>query len=438
MGLGRSQQHGGGLAGGGFDLVRALEQGHRQPGRFQAQAGRQLHDPAGVRVGDEQHVDPVGDFVAVGVRQEPFGRIDVGQVHLGLCAGARTARNRPRRRVRSQGRKHHLPVCARHDHGRHAREPQRQGVGLVGRTSGRVSGRRQALQSLEGIVGVGRDGELQLGAQPQVAVHVHHGPAEDWAARCGLHLRASLRPRARSGVRACPSLRARSGVRARSGLRASPGIHLGIPGRLGVDLRIGLQPTSQLVADLFERRSRRVAHPRQCARQRPRRPKEAVVAPAGHGQPADATRCQRCHCACAGCGFGRPERRPRQPRFRQGAAADRDPDAKPASARSGPALRAVLSSQAGPPRQRQIQCHGLEAQAGRDLGRRHAFCAGRLRSHHEGGAQAVGHSVLVFIQQKVAVAVAGRVDEQRRQVEVRDLVALTGDWPSRPEPRQQD
>ena len=394
--LGRSQQHGGGLVGGRLDLARTLEQGHRQPRGLEAQARGQVHGSERVRVGDEQHVDAVRDFVAVRIRQEPVVRIDVGQVHRLLRPGARTTRDRSRRRGRSQGRKRHLAVSQRQDDRRHAREPQRHGVVLGGGVSGTGSGGGQSLQPLEGAVGggVGQVGQLQAGAQPQVAVRVHQGPAKGRAPRCGLRPRVPVRVRSR------------------------------VSGRVAG--RVASRPFDQLDPDLPERRSRQAARVGQRARQRPRRPEKTVFVAADHGQPPPSARRERCRGAFAGARLGRPERRPRQPRFRQGAPADRE-------------SHAGVVAAARTARQGKVQRHGLEAQAGRDLCCRHALRAGRFGGEPEGDAQSVGNAVLVLVQQKAAVVAAGRDDEQRRQVEVLDLRVLTGKRrPDRNRHSQQD
>ena len=172
VGVVAADQHGGGLAGRGFDLVESPDDRHGESGGLQRHAGRQVGDALGAAARNDDHIDCARDLSAA---QKPAGGVHVGEVEIALGAPAATG-SRARARLCGQRGKDDLP--SRGLEGERSQIPKAQ-LGGIG--AGRAIADplpRQDLQAVEGVPGLGGArivGECEVGGEVDVGGAVGQG-----------------------------------------------------------------------------------------------------------------------------------------------------------------------------------------------------------------------------------------------------------------------
>ena len=101
----RTDEHQRGLAGGALDVRGVGREGQNEPRGLESHASTDLRKaPHAVRAGRDPGVDPIGDFVVVGIAQQAVGRIEGRKIEVGLVAPPGTPLDGARGRRRGSGR----------------------------------------------------------------------------------------------------------------------------------------------------------------------------------------------------------------------------------------------------------------------------------------------------------------------------------------------
>ena len=152
VGIVAADEHGGGLAGGGLDLVQAADDRHGEPGGLEGHAGGQVRDALSAASRNHDHVDIARDLPAA---QESTGRVKVGEIEAALGAPARPGPGARGRRCHQSG-EDDLPAGGLEGERSEVPETQVVGTGAVRVVADPLP--REDLQAVEGIAGLGRAG----------------------------------------------------------------------------------------------------------------------------------------------------------------------------------------------------------------------------------------------------------------------------------------